>query len=171
MMKYDKTLHTEFLKLNEKMDKAMKIAISKMCLYIVIMLYISFTSDFEKSVYNGFKPHLIWYTITIIPITVIACIILSIKNAKIIRKITSVQLKIKEISGDVSNKYFEGFNQLNDIIPKVSKAEKGEQCFKQLIKNVEKSVSTLPKAYQDEARYVYLKNWFEHKCVEQEQKN
>lgn len=173
-MKYDKTLHAEFLKLNDKMDEAIKIAVSKMYLYATIIImpivYLGFTKYLKTSVYNANNIYLICYTIIIITISIITCIILTVTNSTIISKIESVQLKIKEISGDVSNKYFEGFNQLNDILPKLSNATKGYKCFKQLMADVEKSVSTLPKAYLDEARYVYLKNWFEHKCIEQEQK-
>lgn len=175
-MKYDKTLHAEFLKLNDKMDEALKITVSKMYLYatIIIMLivYLGFKKDLKTSVYNASNIYLICCTIIIITISIITCIILTVTNSIIISKIESVRLKIKEISGtDVSNKYFKGFNDLNKIIPRISKAKKGYKCFKQLIENVEKSVSSLPKACQDETRYVYLKNWFEHKCMEQEQKN
>lgn len=175
-MKYDKTLHAEFLKLNDKMDEAIEIAVSKMYLYatIIIMLivYLGFTKDLKTSVYNAKNIYLICYTIIIITISIITCIILTVTNSTIISKIESVQLKIKEISGkDVSDKYFQGFNDLNKILPKLSKAKKRRKCFKQLMENVEKSVSMLPKPYQDEARYVYLKNWFEHKCMEQKQKN
>ena len=173
-MKYDKTLHAEFLKLNDKMDEAIEIAVSKMYIYAVIIImpiaYLGFTSYLKKPAYNANNVYFIWYTI--ITMSIIACIILTIKSSIIITKIESVQLKIKEISGEnISNKYFEGFNELNKIIPRISRAKKRYKCFKQLMTDVEKSVSTLPKAYQDEARYVYLKNWFEHKCVEQEQKN
>lgn len=172
-MKYDKTLHAEFLKLNDEMDEAIKIAVSKMYIYAVIIImpiaYLGFTSYLKKPGYNANNVYFIWYTI--ITMSIIACIILTIKSS-IITKIESVQLKIKEISGEnISNKYFEGFNDLNKIIPRISRAKKRYKCFKQLMTDVEKSVSTLPKAYQDEARYVYLKNWFEYKCMEQEQKN
>lgn len=173
-MKYDKTLHAEFLKLNDEMDEAIKIAVSKMYIYAIIIImpiaYLGFTSYLKKPGYNANNVYFIWYTI--ITMSIIACIILTIKSSIIIPNIESVQLKIKEISGaDVSNKYFKGFNDLNKIIPRISKAKKGYKCFKKLMADVEKSVSTLPKAYQDEARYVYLKNWFEHKCMKQEQKN
>lgn len=173
-MKYDKTLHAEFLKLNDEMDEAIKIAVSKMYIYAVIIImpiaYLGFTSYLKKPGYNANNVYFIWYTI--ITMSIIACIILTIKSSIIIPNIESVQLKIKEISGaDVSNKYFKGFNDLNKIIPRISRAKKGYKYFKKLMADVEKSVSTLPKAYQDEAKYVYLKNWFEHKCVEQEQKN
>ena len=173
-MKYDKTLHAEFLKLNDKMDEAIKIAVSKMYIYATIIImpiaYLGLTSDLKKSAYNANSVYLIWYTI--ITMSIITCIILTITSSITITKIESVQLKIKEISGaDISNKYFKGFNELNKIIPRISKAKKGYKCFKQLMADVEKSVSTLPKAYQDEARYLYLKNWFENKCMKQEQKN
>lgn len=173
-MKYDKTLHAEFLKLNDEMDEAIKIAVSKMYIYAVIIImpiaYLGFTSYLKKPGYNANNVYFIWYTI--ITMSIIACIILTIKSSIIITKIESVQLKIKEISGaDVSNKYFKGFNDLNKIIPRISRAKKGYKYFKKLMADVEKSVSVLPKAYQDEARYAYLKNWFEHKCMEQEQKN
>ena len=83
--------------------------------------------------------------------------------------IKDTQLKIISISGsNIADKYFKDIDKLNKTFANKSNVITGYDNIKILMKDVEKSVSSLPKAYQDEARYVYLKNWFEHKAKEQD---
>lgn len=163
-MKYDRSIHNNFLKVNNRLETILKITFLKIMLYSFAtanaILYIHIIST---TYINNI------YILAAIAAAVAACIILNIKCVKIANRIKDTQLKIISISGsNIADKYFKNIDKLNKTFANKSNVITGYDNIKMLMADVEKSVSVLPKAYQDEARYVYLKNWFEHKAEEQD---
>lgn len=163
-MKYDRSIHNNFLKVNNRLEKILKITFLKIMLYLfaaanaILYMHIIITTYINNI-----------YILAIIAGAIAACIILNIKCVKITNRIKDTQLKIISISGsNIADKYFKNIDKLNKTFANKSNVITGYDNIKMLMKDVEKSVSVLPKAYQDEARYVYLKNWFEHKAKEQD---
>lgn len=163
-MKYDRSIHNNFLKVNNRLKKILKITYLKIMLYsfaaanTILYIHIIITTYINNI-----------YILAVIAGAIVACIVLNIKCIKITNMIKDMQLKIISISGsNIADKYFKNIDKLNKTFANKSNVITGYDNIKMLMKDVEKSVSSLPKAYQDEARYVYLKNWFEHKAKEQD---
>lgn len=163
-MKYDRSIHEDFLKVSDRLKKILKITYLKIMLYsfaaanTILYIHIIITTYINNI-----------YILAVIAAAIVACIILNIKCIKIANMIKDTQLKIISISGsNIADKYFKNIDKLNKTFANKSNVITGYDNIKMLMKDVEKSVSSLPKAYQDEARYVYLKNWFEHKAKEQD---
>lgn len=164
-MKYDRSIHEDFLKVSDRLKKILKITYLKIMLYLfaaantILYINIIITAYTKNSI----------YILAVIAAAIAVCIVLNIKCIKIANRIKDTQLKIISISGsNIADKYFKDIDKLNKTFANKSNVITGYDNIKMLMKDIEKSVSSLPKAYQDEARYVYLKNWFEHKAEEQD---